>query len=153
VEEERRVFHVALTRASATVQLVAERGAGTQFVDELSEIASAHGDEPPDARATLLRSGSRPQKRPGYNAVVGPALEVGGEPDDEVFAALKAWRRDRARGDGVPAYVILHDSHLRAIAAARPRSLEALARCPGIGATKLERYGDEIVAIVNDVSP
>jgi ATP-dependent DNA helicase RecQ len=114
-------------------------------------MASAQEDEPPDAGAARLRSGPRRRNPPG--AVIGPALEVGGEPDDEVFAALKAWRRDRARADGVPAYVVLHDSHLRAIAAARPRSLEALARCPGIGATKLERYGDEIVAVVADVSP
>jgi ATP-dependent DNA helicase UvrD/PcrA len=52
----------------------------------------------------------------------------------------------------VPAYVVLHDSHLQAIAEERPMSLVMLGRCPGIGPTKLERYGDEIVAIVADVA-
>jgi ATP-dependent DNA helicase RecQ len=43
---------------------------------------------------------------------------------------------------------VLHDSHLQHIAAEKPTSLVRLSRCPGIGPTKLERYGDEIVAVV-----
>ena len=72
--------------------------------------------------------------------------------DSALLEALKAWRRDRAKADGVPAYVVLHDSHLQGIAEQQPRSLVMLGRCPGIGPTKLERYGDEIVAIVTDVA-
>ena len=53
----------------------------------------------------------------------------------------------------MPAYVVLHDAHIEAIAGRGPRSLVELGRCPGIGPTKLERYGDEIVAIVNDFGP
>jgi superfamily II DNA helicase RecQ len=51
----------------------------------------------------------------------------------------------------VPAYVVLHDAHLTGIAARAPRTLRDLARCPGIGPTKLERYGDEIIATVASV--
>jgi ATP-dependent DNA helicase RecQ len=48
----------------------------------------------------------------------------------------------------VPPYVIFHDATLRAIADARPRSLQELARIQGVGAAKLERYGDAMLATV-----
>ena len=52
--------------------------------------------------------------------------------------------------DRVPAYIVLSDAHLEGIADRRPESLAELARCTGIGPTKLERYGDEIVAVIAD---
>ena len=68
----------------------------------------------------------------------------------ELVDALKAWRKQRAAGDHVPAYIVLSDAHLEGIADRRPESLAALSECAGIGPTKLERYGDEIVAIIAD---
>ena len=68
--------------------------------------------------------------------------------DAHLVEALQLWRRDRARADGVPAYVVAWDSMLLAIAEARPASVTALARVKGMGPAKLERYGDEILAIV-----
>jgi ATP-dependent DNA helicase RecQ len=65
----------------------------------------------------------------------------------ERFDALKAWRLGQARTQGVPAYVILHDRTLAAIATARPDTIAALARIDGIGAAKLARYGEAIVAL------
>ena len=62
--------------------------------------------------------------------------------------ALKTWRSARAHDDGHPAYVVLSDAHLHAIAAARPTSLSELARCPGIGPTKLDRYGEAILDVI-----
>ena len=76
-----------------------------------------------------------------------PAVAVAG-PDEALFEALRAWRRAQAAEDEVPAYVILHDSALREIAARRPGSKAALAGVPGVGAAKLERYGAQIVAVV-----
>jgi len=61
------------------------------------------------------------------------------------FEALRGWRATTAREQNVPAYVIFHDSTLRAIAEAAPDDLDELARVPGIGATKLERYGDAVL--------
>ena len=61
------------------------------------------------------------------------------------FDALRSWRAGTAREQGVPAYVIFHDSTLRAIAQSMPHDLHALARIPGIGAAKLERYGDAVL--------
>ena len=64
------------------------------------------------------------------------------------MAALREWRGRRARGDEVPAFVVAHDSTLREIAEARPASLAALRRVKGMGPTKLERYGLEILAAI-----
>ena len=60
--------------------------------------------------------------------------------------ALRAWRRERAREDGVPPYVVFHDSVLHEIADARPASLGELSQIAGVGPAKLERYGDEVLA-------
>ena len=63
------------------------------------------------------------------------------------FAALKAWRAEVAREHNLPAYVIFHDATLAAIAARAPQSLADLQGIGGIGATKLERYGDEVLRV------
>ena len=67
-----------------------------------------------------------------------------------LFDALKAWRLEQAKVQGVPAYVILHDRTLAAIAQARPASLAELAGIGGIGAAKLDRYGAAIVALAGE---
>ena len=65
-----------------------------------------------------------------------------------LFEQLKAWRGAEARAQGVPAYVILHDSTLAEIARQRPRDLVSLAAVSGIGRIKLERYGPALLARV-----
>jgi len=67
---------------------------------------------------------------------------------DVLFDALRALRRDLASQMQVPPYVIFHDSVLRAMAARRPASLAQLADLPGIGAKKLEAYGDAFLAVI-----
>jgi ATP-dependent DNA helicase RecQ len=64
------------------------------------------------------------------------------------FEALRAWRAGAAREQNVPAYVIFHDSTLRAIALAPALDLDALASISGVGAGKLERYGREVIAVM-----
>jgi DNA helicase II / ATP-dependent DNA helicase PcrA len=66
--------------------------------------------------------------------------------DDPVVKALKAWRLERAKRDEVPAFVVFHDSTLDEIARRRPQELWQLAKVSGVGPTKLERYGDEVLA-------
>src|SRR5262249_29942041 len=61
---------------------------------------------------------------------------------------LRAWRLTRAREDGVPPYVVFHDTVLRAIADAQPRSLGDLSQIAGVGPAKLERYGDAVLALL-----
>ena len=69
--------------------------------------------------------------------------------DAGLVDALRAWRLERCRADSVPAYVVLHDATLNDIASACPATARELGRVAGIGPTKLERYGDDILAIVN----
>jgi ATP-dependent DNA helicase RecQ len=69
-------------------------------------------------------------------------------PADPIFEALRAARREIAAAAGVPPYVVFHDSTLRGIAEARPSSLAELARIQGVGAAKLERYGEAMLAVV-----
>jgi ATP-dependent DNA helicase RecQ len=68
--------------------------------------------------------------------------------DPTVFEALKDWRRSEAARRSVPAYVVLHDRTLAAIAASRPATLDALADIPGIGPAKLEAYGRDLLALL-----
>jgi ATP-dependent DNA helicase RecQ len=69
-------------------------------------------------------------------------------PADPLFEALREVRRSLAAEAGVPPYVIFHDSTLREIAATRPATLAELGRVNGVGQTKLERYGDAMIAAV-----
>jgi DNA helicase-2/ATP-dependent DNA helicase PcrA len=61
---------------------------------------------------------------------------------------LRDWRRDRAKAENVPPYVVFHDAVLQAIAAARPASLGELAQISGVGPAKLERYGPDLLALI-----
>ena len=63
-------------------------------------------------------------------------------------ALLRAWRTKRSQADGVPAYIVVNDKHLRGIALARPTTPAELVACDGIGPAKLERYGDEILELL-----
>jgi ATP-dependent DNA helicase RecQ len=75
-----------------------------------------------------------------------------GEAEAAAFGRLRDWRAQIARAHGVPAYVVFHDSTLRAIAQARPASLEALRAIPGLGERKLANYGAELLAVVAEIA-
>ncbi|WP_130354082.1 DNA helicase RecQ [Agromyces ramosus] len=66
----------------------------------------------------------------------------------ELFEALRSWRAGEAREQGVPAYIVFGDATLRAVAVARPSSLGDLDGISGIGAKKLEAYGEALLAVV-----
>lgn len=140
VEEERRVFHVAITRCSERVHVVAQQDRPSRFVAEMR----APAPPPPATPGERVEvDGRRVRLDPPARARAERA--AAGTP---LFEALRAWRSERAKRDRVPAYVVLSDAHLAGIADAAPRTLAQLARCPGIGPTKLERYGDEILAVI-----
>ena len=73
--------------------------------------------------------------------------------DTDLFERLRAWRLAQAREQSVPAYVILHDATLAQIAVLKPDSVSALGQVAGIGARKLERYGEDILAVVRGDTP
>ena len=143
VDEERRLLYVALTRARRHLSLswsatrTSQRGSTTNQRPSrfLAELA-------PPRLATASRARTPDQRRKA--AAPDPALGR----DQETFAKLAEWRRDRSRRDAVPAYVVAHDATLRAIAAARPGSETELAAVAGMGPVKVERYGEEICEII-----
>jgi ATP-dependent DNA helicase RecQ len=75
-----------------------------------------------------------------------PALSAS---DNELLAALRAWRLATAKKKGVPAYVVLHDATLAAIASDRPRTHDDLRAIPGIGEKKAQTYGSVLLALVS----
>jgi len=66
----------------------------------------------------------------------------------EAARTLRAWRAETAKADGVPAYVIFHDATLAEIARNAPETIDDLRHIPGMGVRKLERFGDEIIDVV-----
>ena len=157
VEEERRLFHVAVTRCSSTVTVVADSRRPSPFIEELTEPRPPEETEAeppidwsspkPSTRRDVQKGGRR--DAPTRSAATA-AEEV--EADEAVVEALRAWRLERARSDGVPAFVVFHNTTMTAIAAAEPQTLEQLAAVPGIGPSRLESYGDEILAAVASVT-
>ncbi|MFK4872752.1 DNA helicase RecQ [Novosphingobium sp. ZW T3_23] len=84
------------------------------------------------------------KRRGGRGAADSGANPVG----DPLFDALRALRRDLAQEAGVPPYVVFHDATLREMAAARPSSLAELGEIGGIGARKLEAYGEAFLGVL-----
>jgi ATP-dependent DNA helicase RecQ len=91
---------------------------------------------------TLPKRSERPLvDRTRVNAEVADIAGV----DAGVYEALRSWRREVSKQHGVPAYTVFHDSTLRELARVRPQSLDELREISGIGATKLERYGEALL--------
>jgi DNA helicase-2/ATP-dependent DNA helicase PcrA len=149
LEEERRVFHVAITRAIDRVEVLADASRPSPFLAELDRDATPAELEAEPVADGSPRSRQRPTDVPARPAVPADPADPG---TLRLQAALREWRRTRSRADGVPAYVVIHDRHLTAIAERRPMDRVALAACPGIGPAKLAAYGDELVSLVRNVS-
>jgi ATP-dependent DNA helicase RecQ len=72
--------------------------------------------------------------------------------DEGLVERLRHWRLERSQEDAVPAYVVLHDATLRELAALRPSTRGELAGIKGLGPVKLERYGDDLLAVLGSAS-
>jgi ATP-dependent DNA helicase RecQ len=92
-------------------------------------------DEPEPVRAASPRLRERAPASTGVN-------------DEPLFDALRQWRSTEAKTQAVPPYVIFHDSVLREISGYRPSDLDALSEIKGVGASKLQRYGRAVLAII-----
>ena len=132
VEEERRVFHVAITRAVESVTIVAGR-APSPFIAELTAEAGTSPAVRP-AGPPIARGAPSPRARSRETAI-GPLAE-----------ALRALRHELR--DGKPAYTVFDDGTLGAIVAAKPRTPAELGRIKGIGPKRLDLYGAQILAVV-----
>ena len=97
------------------------------------------GDDPGEAKPAKRRE----------RALSGVAPSIPVSPADEaLWQALRAKRLDLAREQGVPPYVIFHDATLLEMVRRRPRDRAALALIPGIGRSKLDRYGEIFLAVM-----
>ena len=98
----------------------------------------------PAKAAPKQRAERRSVDKSRISADVADATDV----DEGMYEALRTWRREVSKLHGVPAYTVFHDSTLKELARARPRSIAQLRSISGIGATKLERYGEALLEIL-----
>ncbi|MBA2508967.1 MAG: ATP-dependent DNA helicase UvrD2 [Nocardioidaceae bacterium] len=167
VEEERRLFYVGVTRArrDLLVTWAASRTPGgrgsrgpTRFLDGVID---------PPGRAVSgagrrARSGGRSrtasvrrcrvcdQPLTSARASIGRCDSCPPTYDESLFERLRAWRRDQAAEQKVPAYCVLTDATLVALAEELPSDTAGLARIPGVGSVKLARYGGELLDLLGD---
>jgi DNA helicase-2/ATP-dependent DNA helicase PcrA len=159
IEEERRVFHVGLTRGSVSVHVVGG-DPPSPFLAELNEewTAARRPLRPASSRlAPSLAPSIAPARRPPVPAArsrtarpeggVGSGEPVAPEVVERARQALRAWRSQRAAAEHKPPYIYLHDRTLEALANEAPTTMAALASVSGIGPGKLEAYGDELLAL------
>jgi len=153
--EERRLLYVALTRAKHDLRLswaqrrtLGGRTLTRQPSPYLAVIEAALGALAGDGdwRAAVAAQRARLAETRAALARSRAGPEAGADP--AVLADLVEWRRHLARASGVPARVIFHDATLAAVAAARPRTREALLALPGLGALSVERFGDALLEVV-----
>jgi ATP-dependent DNA helicase RecQ len=90
------------------------------------------------------RAGRKPRVKGSLGLPLGSTAET-------LFEALRAERKRIADEQGVPAYVVLHDSTLRQLAQLKPRDRKDLLLVSGIGITKAERYGERLLAVIGQV--
>ncbi|HSV37099.1 MAG TPA: RecQ family ATP-dependent DNA helicase [Ramlibacter sp.] len=108
------------------------------------------GDTAVQLRESISAPAGGSRRRAGGASKPAPAVAAGlNDAGQARFAALKAWRAEVARSHNLPAYVIFHDATLAAIAAMAPTSLSDLQGISGLGAKKLEAYGDEVLRVMS----
>lgn len=163
IEEERRLLYVGLTRARQHLHVSwsLARNPGGQARRRpsrfLADVRPA-GTSPASERRPGERS--RSKRRAAICKTCRSPLSTPAErnrgycgscpvPYDPVLLeALKAWRKERAGEESVPAYVVFSDATLEAVAETKPVSAAGLLEVNGIGRTKLDKYADELLAVL-----
>ncbi|WP_344954094.1 ATP-dependent DNA helicase UvrD2 [Actinomadura miaoliensis] len=168
IEEERRLLYVGVTRAREHLTLSwalarspggARRRRVSRFLDGLTP--STQTPTPARADRSKRRGGRGPQPcrvcgRPLTAAIerkLGRCEDCPVEINEELLLALRDWRARTAGEQRVPPYVVFTDATLQAIAEHDPESLEDLARIPGVGRVKLQRYGSDVLALCQGAPP
>ncbi|WP_129338177.1 ATP-dependent helicase [Cellulomonas endophytica] len=142
VAEERRLLYVGVTRAREHLELSWARSRTPGGRANRSRTPFLAGIWPDDEarRSRALPGGDRRRTGP---AAVGPV-------DEALLARLRTWRDGVARETSKPAFTVLTDAALEAVARARPTTDRELALVDGVGAVKLRRWGSAVLAVVRD---
>jgi len=129
-------------------QLIAMRLISVDFAGHGGLSISEEGRQFLRGRPTLmLRAPSAPRAE-RTKVSRKQTAETLPEADRELFQALREKRMEIARAQNVPPYVIFHDRTLMELAAARPASRTAMSSVPGVGETKLDRYGPAFLSVI-----
>ncbi|MFP5023219.1 ATP-dependent DNA helicase UvrD2 [Pseudonocardia phyllosphaerae] len=162
IEEERRLLYVGITRARRVLSLSWALARANGRGSKRRRSRFLHGlipDSHPASRVAGERrpGAARPRCRvcgtPLFGSAATKLLRCDDCPSDvdlELLDRLKQWRAGEAKSQDVPAFVVLTDATLTAIAEQRPSDPSALVGIPGIGAAKLDRYGDEILTLLSE---
>jgi ATP-dependent DNA helicase UvrD/PcrA len=136
VDEERRLLYVGVTRARQSLALswALSRVPGGRRSRRRTRFLHGIGPEPAAGRIAPARRRSSADLPDGADA--------------ELFGRLRAWRSARAEAQKVPAYVVFTDATLAELAVRQPADVPELVAVPGIGQSKLDRYGEDVLAIV-----
>jgi ATP-dependent DNA helicase RecQ len=102
----------------------------------------------PAGREAVTKGTPPPLTLPAEAPSASNRTAKGADAPVETMDRLRRWRRETAQAAGVPAYVVFHDATLAAIAVAQPASLNDLLRVPGVGDSKLRKYGEEVLEVL-----
>ncbi len=163
VEEERRLLYVGMTRARRhlTVSWSLARNPGGRASRKPSRFLTGLRPQVGSDRAVEpRRSRSKSRRTVAHCRVCNAGLSTSAERkvgrcegcpasyDEQLFERLREWRVARAAEEKVPAYVVFTDLTLQAIAEVRPADPAGLLRISGVGPAKIEKYGDEVLALL-----
>jgi DNA helicase-2/ATP-dependent DNA helicase PcrA len=155
VEEERRLLYVGMTRARRDLCLSWSQarnpgGRASRKPSRFLDPLLPHDAKPPARSARRGVANCRECGKPliGKAQKTGRCADCPASYDEELFERLREWRKARAAEDSVPAFVVFTDATLQLIAEHKPRTEQALLAVNGIGRSKLERYGDDVLALM-----
>jgi ATP-dependent DNA helicase UvrD/PcrA len=165
IEEERRLLYVGITRARRHLSLSWSLARADGGRRNRRRSRFLHGLIPEDhptarmARARRRDGGAGPASEPrcrvcGAPLLAARAVKLGRcsscpvDLDEDLLARLREWRAKRARALKVPAYVVFTDATLQAIAEQRPVDSAGLVAIAGIGASKLDKFGSEVLSLL-----
>lgn len=148
---ELATYRPASMDALRTVWGIGERRAGwfgQELLRLIAEWETAHPGAPPAASNPAVQPalGLRPGRV--SSGVTSAVSDEDVRPDDPLYVALRAWRSERARSEGAPAYTIFADRTLRDLVRLRPRNMHALMRVWGLGESRVERFGRDLLEVV-----